>query len=800
MRKTTKRIIAIVLCVLMIMSTAAVSFGASVGKVKSLKLDSSTKTQITFRWNAVSKATGYQVYLYDAAKKAWKFEAKTSSNIYTDKNLEVGKGYTYRVRAYITKSGKTTYGEYSAKFNAVTKPAKPVKPATSKVTPTSVKLSWTAAKGATGYAVYVKNPSTGKYEKIGSTTKLNYTATFASAPGTTYFRIASYAKASGKTAYSDKSPAVKAVMKPKKVDTLTVTNVTGSSATLNWTAPVGASEYVVYKKDVTTAGEFEKLATTADTKYVVKYPSAPGTAYFRVRAISKPFGKQVNASVSPTVSVSFKPAKVAAVEVKDNQPHSLTLGWAAASGASEYEVYMYNTASKKYEMIGVAAKNSYLVENLDPAATYSFKVRAVSRYSSKVLYADYSPVLTATTIFGEITGYTFAVDSANKLVLSWNPIKGADGYLVEKRTDNDWMLIGNINSNVFEASAGEPSGKLAEGKEYIYRVRAYINTESGTEYSAYSSEAVVHSITAAPSDIKTATGSEDSIVIEWKKVKGADCYEIFAYNNDSGEWISFAVTEGSTYTVNGEEYVYYTDKGIEESGTYQYKVRAIVYNNGKECYSPFSSVVSHDYTYYKKPDENFIGELDKTGLLGYLYDPKEGCFYTADDPWQRNFGFNAVYDVVSQWVMIQYDTVRFKFEYQGTDWMIQPWKGQYGWVLYGGEIGVYKKYSDREAEHYDCARDEDLLMMSMSLYRYYPETGTWEHIFDRPYDLYWWCTGFVPGFIRYGVPGQTTYPDIRLDFRITMKDFEMLRAFTASLKEQGFAYTTDGLDVYFSYR
>lgn len=799
MRKTTNRIIAVIMSVLMIMSTAAVSFGAAVGTVKSLKLSSSSKTQIVIKWNSVKKATGYQVSLYDAKTKKWKSEATTTKTSYTDKGLATGKAYTYRVRAYITKSGKTTYGNYSAKLVAVTKPAQPVKPAVSKITSKSVKLSWTAAKGATGYVIYRLNPSTGNYVKMGSTTKLSYTAKFPSAPGKTYFKIASYAKASGKTAYSAKSPACKATMSPKKVETFSATNATGSSVTLKWAASAGASKYILSRMDVTTGGKYEKFAETTATSYQVKYPAAPGTVNFKVRAVSVYSGRQTNAPISPTVKVTFKPSRVSSATTKPDV-NSITLNWKAASGASEYEIYKYNPQSQKYEKLATTKNNSFVAKNLDNATTYSFKIRAVAKYSSSVLYADYSPAFEATTTFGEISGFNFIIDSSNKLTLLWNAIEDADGYLVEKRTDSDWMLIGNIKTNIYDASSVEPQGKLAQGKEYIYRVRAYINTESGIEYSDYSSEAVVHSITEAPKDLKTATGSEHSIVVEWKKVKGADAYEVWVLNNETGDWISHAVTEGVAYTFNNEEYVYYTDKGIEESGIYSYKVCSIVYNNGEKCSSESSEVVSHDYTYHKDADQSFIGDLDKTGILGYLYDPKEGCFYTSGDPWQRNFGFNQVYDITSQWVMIQYDTVRFKFEYQGTDWMIQPWKGQYGWVLYGGEIGVYKKYTDREAEHYDCAKDEDMLRMSMSLYKYNPENGEWEHIFDRPYALYWWCTGFVPGFIRYGVPGQTTYSDIRLDFRITMKDFEMLKAFTGSLKEQGFDYRIDGLDVYFTYR
>jgi len=312
----------------------------------------------------------------------------------------------------------------------------------------------------------------------------------------------------------------------------------------------------------------------------------------------------------------------------------------------------------------------------------------------------------------------------------------------------------------------------------------------------------------APKNLKTATGSDHSIVLEWDAVPGAELYEIQYFDNDVGEWRFGARTAGGIYVNDkGVARAYYAEKDILVSGDYQYRVRAVVLN-GEDAeeggyHGKFSETVTHHYEYSEDPEPDFAPGVMKSGILGYLYDEKEKVFYTADDPWQRNFGFNGTYDMASQFVMIQYDTKPIKFKYQGRDWMIQPWKGQYGMVLYGGEVGVYVKYTDRAAEHYDCAKDSDLLRMAMSFYRYDADTKEWVHEFDRPYGTYWWITGFTPGFIRFVTPSKAqnfnNYPDLRLDMRITMKDFEMLQSFTAALKENGISYTTNGLDVYFSY-
>ncbi len=181
------------------------------------------------------------------------------------------------------------------------------------------------------------------------------------------------------------------------------------------------------------------------------------------------------------------------------------------------------------------------------------------------------------------------------------------------------------------------------------------------------------------------------------------------------------------------------------------------------------------------------------GFLGYKYDPDNEVYFTNTDPWQRNFGFNELYDVGASFIVFYYDTFRCKFNYANKDWMIQFWKGQYGFVFIGAEVGVYNKPETRKVEHYDCASDEDALKMSITCYRKGKE------IFSRPYLTYWWCTGFVPGKLdKFSDRSELT-----LKCRITMKDPEMLLKFCGALKSNGFEldknYTTSGLDVFITW-
>ncbi len=141
-----------------------------------------------------------------------------------------------------------------------------------------------------------------------------------------------------------------------------------------------------------------------------------------------------------------------------------------------------------------------------------------------------------------------------------------------------------------------------------------------------------------------------------------------------------------------------------------------------------------------------------TGLAGFKYSMTDKVFYTAEDAWQRNFGFEETYDNFAGAGAISYDTIRVKFNYQGNEWMIQFWKGQYGLVLIGAEVGLYNRKENATASsYYDCVTDEEKLNMSMKVYRQNAENqNKYDLLFKRSPSKTWWLTGFTPGTLSAG--------------------------------------------------
>ncbi len=190
----------------------------------------------------------------------------------------------------------------------------------------------------------------------------------------------------------------------------------------------------------------------------------------------------------------------------------------------------------------------------------------------------------------------------------------------------------------------------------------------------------------------------------------------------------------------------------------------------------------NEINWYIDDEGNITTEGDK-GVLGFGYSTKDKCFYATGNAWQRDYGYNELYDKTSQLIAISYDTINVYFPYKNKEWMVQFWKGQYGMVLIGAEIGVYNRTlragaNDTGLNHYNAVKNNEMLPISLNLYQ------NDKLLFSRAQKNSWWQTGFVPGQlgITSGVFVGSIYTnDLKVTTSITLDDEEMTQAFVTGL-------------------
>ncbi|OQA67185.1 MAG: hypothetical protein BWY37_01251 [Firmicutes bacterium ADurb.Bin262] len=232
------------------------------------------------------------------------------------------------------------------------------------------------------------------------------------------------------------------------------------------------------------------------------------------------------------------------------------------------------------------------------------------------------------------------------------------------------------------------------------------------------------------------------------------------------------------------------DNGIKNMRVYLQDVA----ENRREFYAEYDDNQGNHHlwrsgVFYDTQTQMIYGADEKGALsLGFDLDHRQMTLYAAKNTWQRDFGFNAFYDLLAPAVGDYYQTMRVMFRYAGMDWMVQFWKGQYA-VTVGGEFGIYNKPLDRPNGFYDSASDEWLMPMSMKLY------CCDKLLFERPLQPHWWMTGFKGGVC---LPSM-----LRLEGSIEFPSAEMEDSFIYALANgsySGFEYAAEGDTVRFAWQ
>lgn len=188
--------------------SAAVATATAPVKVKNLAASSIKTTSLNLSWSAVSRATGYRIYVYDNNKAAWAKVGSTTKTSTSITGLTPSVKYKFKVRAFYNNGTKDYDGAYSdvltvaAKKEAYTVPATPtnlkVKADTSNK---RINISWTASEGATGYQVEYYDFGTGEWKAVALTAKTSYKYSV-KYTGEYRFRVSAYVTANGRNYYS----------------------------------------------------------------------------------------------------------------------------------------------------------------------------------------------------------------------------------------------------------------------------------------------------------------------------------------------------------------------------------------------------------------------------------------------------------------------------------------------------------------------------------------------------------------------------------------------------------------------
>ncbi len=225
-----------------------------------------------------------------------------------------------------------------------------------------------------------------------------------------------------------------------------------------------------------------------------------------------------------TYTIKYKiviPATTKITFAANNSAVKIT--WNKVPNAINYKIYQ--KTAKGWKDLGNTTALSKTITKLSAGTKYTFAVKAAVKYNGKVYWAGaYKTVDTATTL--SATSKITATPTVNSIKLTWNAVKGANGYAIYLKTANGWKHLGNTTKTTATFK------NLKAGTNYIYAVRTITRTASNVIVLGGYRQLITATKPVAPTVNVTVSGGKATV--KWNKVAGATGYQVYYKTANSG--------------------------------------------------------------------------------------------------------------------------------------------------------------------------------------------------------------------------------------------------------------------------
>ena len=499
----------------------------------------------------------YFMSYYESSLSDEKLEYKNGKFVFT---ADWSSNYTDKVTPVTVVLANTGYVESISFTKGV---CGTIKTISTEVVKNGVKVTYSVSENATEYEIY-RSTNGSKYEKVGTSEKLNFVDTTVVSGKTYTYRVRGV-NPTNSGAFSG-TKTVSYLSMPKTTATL------GKSGyTVKWTKVTGAATYRIYRAEYANGkwSNWNKLSDqkASVTSYADKNVKAGGVYKYTVRAMAS--GGVASAYEGTPVLVYLTTPTVKIANAKGGVKGS----WNAVAGAEGYIIYRseYNSSTKKWSSwtnLGTtkATAKSFTDKTAVSGKTYRYTVRAVN--------GDNKSLYTASNTLLYLAEPTVTIANAKTgIAVKWTKSGGAKGYTVYRSEYNastkkwsSWKSIATTGSS--SISLTDKTAK--SGGTYRYTVRAV-------------NEKVMSTFTASATLVRlaetkvTISNAKTGVTVKWGKVAGAKNYIIYRAEYVNGKWSSWKNMGSKANNV-----LSWTDTSALSGTTYRYTVKS---TNGKSASS-----------------------------------------------------------------------------------------------------------------------------------------------------------------------------------------------------------------------
>lgn len=446
------------------------------------------------------------------------------------------------------KNGTTEIGAYDStgRFSVLRytvyddgAPATVIDLSQSETSSNSFTLSWRKSANATGYTVYRLNEKTKQYERIktlkGTSLKIKNLS-----PGSVgTYAVRARKKVNDTLIWADFSKPITAATVPQAPVNLAQSETSAGGYKLTWSKVNNATGYAVYKYNAESK-KFVKVASVSGNSYTVSALHSAQRDKYKVRAVIAASTATVSGGYSAEFTAVCAPGKVSVVITSSIKTSGYVLSWPKVKNADGYTVFKFDAKSGKFVKLAATAKTSYTVSSLAAGTENIYAVRAYVAQGGKTYFGALSDETVASTLPPQVKRISQKKTSVSGYTLSWERVKGADGYVVYRydSTKKRYVWLKSTSANSMEISG------LKAGQSAKYKVCAFIKLSNELHFAEYSP--VFEAVTTPPAvkNVK-AKRSGSYCTLTWSKAKNANGYRVFKLNKKTGKYVRLKTVENN---------------------------------------------------------------------------------------------------------------------------------------------------------------------------------------------------------------------------------------------------------------
>ena len=455
----------------------------------------SSRSAITLYWEAVERATGYDIEKDGNTQEL----ISTDINTFFDDGLIAGSTHSYRIRANIG----IVKGEWSELKQFTTLPNPPEKISIASinhiVSGSAIILIWTPTNNTDEYQVELNSNSA----------YLTSTVSSISIPYTRYneqysLRIRG-SNAGGFGEWID-SPYI-TYTPVNKPDAVTISAITFNTVSVNWESN-GNPDSVRYKVGIFDLADniVKESSITTSTQSAISGLVGDTTYILKVKAINS-VGAEINWTDAIVFKTKLNPPSTPEQVCATSKDKHISLFWEESNGAEHYQL--------KRDGVVIAEnllKPNYVDTGLTPSSSYTYQVCAVNESGQ----STWSNPLSKSTL-GELpetpTGIT-VTPYKTSISIIWNTVQNVTGYELEV----DGKLVSTELLTTYEHNG------LSPDSYHTYRVRAR-NIIGRSEWSQPVTKQTIPSLPQVPQGV-SALATDSTLQIFWNDVATANKYEL----------------------------------------------------------------------------------------------------------------------------------------------------------------------------------------------------------------------------------------------------------------------------------